>query len=332
MLRSRILVALSGLALVAAACSPGASPAGPTSAASGPAATVAATSEAKKKVTFVTALLADANWAGGNKCWEEEAAALGFEATMVAPQGETASNPDMVTLTEQAIATNPDAIEVVPLNPTAWDDVLGKAKTAGIPIVSLLFEPTSKDLRTAIVMTDNKEYGTAGADLLIEATGGTGDVGILWGGPDLANQVVAMEGFKAQLAANAPDMKVVAEAITIVGGNRSPEAMAEIARGMLVANPSITAIWTPDGGGGVAAVDAAKELDKQPGDITIIGSDHLPKVAEAIETDWMLASVAYPFCDWGKAAVQTMDKIFKGTLTETEIVIPSQIYDKENNE
>jgi hypothetical protein len=45
----------------------------------------------------------------------------------------------------------------------------------------------------------------------------------------------------------------------------------------------------------------------------------------------MYASVGYPFCAWGKAAVDTMDQIFKGTLTQTEIVIPSQIYDKDHN-
>ena len=329
---SKILVILASLALVAAACTTAASPtptSGPT--ATAPSATATATEAAKKKVTFVTALLADANWAGGNKCWNDEVTALGFEGTMVAPQGETASNADMVTLTEQAIATKPDAIEVVPLNPTAWDDVLGKVKAAGIPTVALLFEPSSKDLRTAIVLTNNTEYGTAGADLLITATGGTATIGILWGGPDLANQVAAIKGFKDQLAAKAPNMTVVAEAITIVGGNRSPEAQAEIARGMLVANPEITAIYTPDGGGAVAAVDAAKELNKQPGEIKIIGSDHLPKVADAIATDWMYASVGYPFCAWGKAAVDTMDQIFKGTLTQTEIVIPSQIYDKDHN-
>jgi ribose transport system substrate-binding protein len=326
---SKILVILASVALVAAACSSTSTPeASGTPAAS---ATVAATEAAKKKVTFVTALIADANWAGGNKCWNDEVTALGFEGTMVAPQGETASNADMVTLAEQAIANKPDAIEVVPLNPTAWDDVLGKLKAANIPTVALLFEPSSKDLRTAIVLTNNTEYGTAGADLMITATGGTGKVGILWGGPDLANQVEAIKGFKAQIAAKAPGLSVVAEEINIVGGNRSPEAQAEIARGMLVANPEINAIYTPDGGGAVAAVDAAKELNKQPGDIKIIGSDHLPKVADAIATGYMFASVGYPFCAWGKAAVDTMDQIFKGTLTQTEIVIPSQIFDKDHN-
>lgn len=328
---SKILVILASVALVAAACSSTSTPAASGTPAATATVAATATEAAKKKVTFVTALLADANWAGGNKCWNDEVTALGFEGTMVAPQGETASNADMVTLTEQAIATKPDAIEIVPLNPTAWDDVLGKVKAAGIPTVALLFEPSSKDLRTAIVLTNNTEYGTAGADLMITATGGTGKVGILWGGPDLANQVEAIKGFKAQIAAKAPGLTVVAEAINIVGGNRSPEAQAEIARGMLVANPEINAIYTPDGGGAVAAVDAAKELNKQPGDIKIIGSDHLPKVADAIATDWMFASVGYPFCAWGKAAVDTMDQIFKGTLTQTEIVIPSQIYDKDHN-
>ena len=328
---SKILVILASVALVAAACSSAATPTPPAATATVAAATATPTAAAKKKVTFVTALIADANWAGGNKCWNDEVTALGFEGTMVAPQGETASNADMVTLAEQAIANKPDAIEVVPLNPPAWDDVLGKLKAANIPTVALLFEPSSKDLRTAIVLTDNTQYGTSGADLMITATGGTGKVGILWGGPDLANQAAAIEGFKAEIAAKAPGLSVVATEINIVGGNRSPEAQAEIARGMLVAHPEITAIYTPDGGGAVAAVDAAKELNKQPGDIKIIGSDHLPKVADAIATGWMFASVGYPFCAWGKAAVDTMDQIFKGTLTQTEIVIPAQIFDKDHN-
>jgi ribose transport system substrate-binding protein len=284
-----------------------------------------------KTLTFISALLADANWAGGNACWLERAEELGYTANIVAPPNETASNSEMVALTEQAIAQNPDGIEVVPLVPAAFDDVLGRAKDADIPVVALVFDATSPDLRTALVATDNAVYGETGAQLLAEATGGTGKVGILWAGPETQNQLVANDAFKAWLAANAPGLEVVAEEIHIVGGNRSPEAMAEVARSMMLAHPEITAIYTPDGGGGVAAVDAMKELDKQPGEITIIGSDYLPKVADGIRTGYMYASVAYPFCEWGKAAVDALDQAINGTLTETEILIPPTIYNKDNN-
>lgn len=317
-------------ATAAPASAPASVAPGATAAAT-PASTVSSTSGAGKTLTFISALLADANWAGGNQCWLDRANELGYTSSIIAPAGETASNADMVALTEQAIALNPDGIEVVPLVPAAFDDVLGQAKTAGIPVVALVFDATSPDLRTALVATDNEEYGRRGAELLIEATDGTGVVGILWAGPDVQNQLVAKDAFKAELAENAPGMSVATEEIVIVGGNRSPEAMGEIARSMLVANPEITAIYTPDGGGAVAAVDAVKELDKEPGEITIIGSDYLPKVADGIRTGYMYASVAYPFCEWGKAAVDALDGAIHGTLTETDILIPPAVFNAENN-
>jgi ribose transport system substrate-binding protein len=321
-------IVAAGVALCIAAASPVSSQS-PLPSASAPPSGEA--SGSGKTLTFISALLADANWAGGNECWLARAEELGYTANIVAPQNETASNADMVALTEQAIAEGPDGIEVVPLVPAAFDDVLGRARDASIPVVALVFDATSPDLRTALVATDNAVYGQTGAELLVEATGGTGKVGILWAGPDVQNQLVAKDAFNEYLAANAPDLEVVAEAIHIVGGNRSPEAMAEVARGMLVANPEITAIYTPDGGGAVAAVDAVKELGKQPGEITIIGSDYLPKVADGIRTGYMHASVAYPFCEWGRAAVDALDQAINGTLTESEILLPPTIYNAENN-
>ena len=57
-------------------------------------------------------------------------------------------------------------------------------------------------------------------------------------------------------------------------------------------------------------------MGKQPGDITIIGADHLPKVADDLAKGWQYASIAFVGCGWGEGTVNALDAHFKGTLEE----------------
>src|SRR5688500_4792993 len=77
-------------ATAAPASEPASMAPGATAAAT-PASTVSSTSGAGKTLTFISALLADANWAGGNQCWLDRANELGYTANIVAPANETAS-------------------------------------------------------------------------------------------------------------------------------------------------------------------------------------------------------------------------------------------------
>lgn len=99
---------------------------------------------------------------------------------------------------------------------------------------------------------------------------------------------------------------------------------------MLVAHPEINVIYSPDGLGGIAGALAARDLRKQPGDIIIVGSDHLPQVKADIEAGWETASLALVSCNWGKGVLDAFEQYFNGTLTNNVIVTPAVLYNKDN--
>src|SRR6266550_2265488 len=164
----RLPAALVSIAVLVAGCGGSSTTSGGGSATAG------------KKITFVTALIADANWASVNTCFTDHAKQLGMVPTLIAPPNETASNPGMVSLTEQAITTKPDGLVVVPLVAAAFDTVLDKAKSDKIPVVSIILDTSRPDQRIALVFTDPASYGTQGADIVGDAAKGKGNIGILY--------------------------------------------------------------------------------------------------------------------------------------------------------
>ncbi|MGZ8720867.1 MAG: sugar ABC transporter substrate-binding protein [Aeromicrobium sp.] len=342
---SKSLAALAVLVLAASACSSGtaSSPpasAQPTSAPSTEASVTAApesaaptATAAAKKITFVAPLIADANWAGLNKCVVSKSAELGYDLTMVAPINETASTADMVSLTEQAIAAGTEGLIVVPLVAQSWDPVLATAKEKGIPVIAMGVDTSTPDQRNAFVGTDFLAYGAQSAELIAQAKGGKANVGILYSGPETTNQVDAIKVFRQVIADKYPDIKIIGDdTILSPGGNRDLVKTTEVARGFLVAHPEVDTIWSPDGQGGIAAAGAARDLGKQPGEITIVGADHLPQVKDDLEKGWEYASIAFvEFVGWGEGSVNALHAHFQGTLQEgaTIFVIPA-VFTKEN--
>jgi ABC-type sugar transport system substrate-binding protein len=328
------------VALAAGACSSGTASVPPTSVPSTQASVAAVapsaaptTAPAAKNITFVAPLLADANWAGLNKCVVSKSAELGYTLTMVAPINETASDSEMVSLTEQAIAGGTQALIVVPLVAAEWNTVLGTAKAKGIPVIAMGVDTSTPDQRNAFVGTDFNAYGVQSADLIAKAKGGKATVGILYSGPDTSNQVQAIKVFRATIAAKYPNIKIVGDdTILSPGGNRDLVKTTEIARGFLVAHPEVDTIWSPDGQGGIAAAGAVRQLNKQPGDITIIGADHLPQVTTDLKAGWEYASIAFVECHgWGEGSVEALDAHFKGTLKEgSTIYTTPAVFTKEN--
>jgi ABC-type sugar transport system substrate-binding protein len=312
----------SALAVLIAACS------------SGPGAQSSAGAKSKtagKKITFVTALLADANWAGLNKCFMSRSKALGFVPTLVAPPNETASNSGMVELAQQALATKPDGMIVVPLVPAQFNGVLNQAKAQKVPVIALDLDASSPDQRIAWVTTDPKQYGVQAADEVGKLAHGKGNIGILYSGPTVTNQLESIATFKTELAKKFPAMKIVDPGEIIEpGGNRNEDNATEIARGMLVAHPSINVIWSPDGLGGIVGALAAKELNKKPGQIIIVGADHLPQVAADLKSGWEQASLQSVSCAWGNALANTFAAYFNGKLKNPIVNIPPVLFDHAN--
>jgi ABC-type sugar transport system substrate-binding protein len=309
-----------------------AAPATAAPATAAPATAAPSVAAVAKKITFVAPLIADANWSGLNACVVSKSKELGYDLTMVAPINETASTADMVSLTEQAIAQGTEGLIIVPLVAASWDAVLASAKEKGIPVIAMGVDTSKPDQRNAFVGTDFQAYGAQSADLIAKAKPNA-KVGILYSGPETTNQVDAIKVFRQTIKDKYPNITVVGDdTILSPGGNRDLVKTTEVARGFMVAHPEVDTIWSPDGQGGIAAAGAARDMGKNPGDITIIGADHLPKVAEDLKNGWEYASIAFVECHgWGEGSVIALDDHFKGTLKEgSTIYATPAVFTKEN--
>ncbi len=284
------------------------------------------TAGGRKKITFVTVLLADANWSSVNSCFNDRAVDLGYLPTIIAPSSEKNDIPGMLDLIEQAIISKPDALVAVPLNPPSFNEVFAKAREAEVPVFTMTFDSEKPEDRIAFVGTDFAGVGRQGADVLAGAMGEKAVIGVLSAGADVAPHVIAIEEFKKYIGEKYPNMKVVAEDFIPIDYVKA----AEIARGMILAHPDINAFWSPDGRGGIAAANAMRDL-KRRGDFTIVGADHLPQVTADLITKDQFASVNFVSCNWGRGIVDKIDEYFKtGKVVETVNYVDNVLWTQEN--
>lgn len=286
-----------------------------------------AASSGKKRIIFVTVLLADANWAAVNACFSDQAAKYGYLASIVAPSTETNDVPHSVQLISEAIAQHPDMLVVVPLDPPAYDNVLQQAKSARVPVIAMGIDTHTPAERVAGVITDFNQFGQQGADLMAKATGGHATIGVTISAPDVANQVTAVKAFEQRIKQKYPGMKVVTEVYNTTDFTKGAATL----RNMLTAYPNINAVWSPDGRGGIDAANAARALGKKPGQITIIGSDHLPQVVTDLQAKWEYASPNFVSCNWGKYAVDAAHQYFTtGTVVPKVQLVPNIIWTQQH--
>lgn len=323
-MRKRLATCLAVTALIVSGCGGSSGDSG-----SGSANGTSEGSGGPKQVLFVTVLLADANWAQVNSCFSDAANKYGYQASIIAPSTESNDVPHSLQLIEQAIAQKPDALVVVPLDAPAYSSVLQKAKAAHIPVFALGLDAEKPDLRVAARITDFEKFGAEGADLMAKATDGKATIGVTISAPNLQNQTVATKAFKQRIQDKYPGMKVVADVYNTTDLTKG----AEVLRGMYLAHPDINAVWSPDGRGGIDAAQGARALRKKPGEITIIGSDHLPQVVADLKSGWEYASPNFVSCNWGTYTVDAIREYFQsGHVAKPLVDVPSVVWTQKKPE
>jgi simple sugar transport system substrate-binding protein len=135
-LRSKVLVALAGAAIVVGACSTG-TPTGSGATTGGGGLDGALVKRSDIKIEYVTHGQAqDGFWGVVRNGVKAGAADMGVTATYNAPGAES-DMPGMVSLIDAAIAKKPTGLGVSIPNPDALGEAIKKAVAAGIPVVSM---------------------------------------------------------------------------------------------------------------------------------------------------------------------------------------------------
>ncbi|HEV7250375.1 MAG TPA: substrate-binding domain-containing protein [Shinella sp.] len=222
---------------------------GPSGEDPAPASDVTLSDEELAKIKGMNATAAIVMHYGGND-WsraqvnglQTQFAAMGIKVLAVTDAGFKPEK--QVADIETIMAQKPSVIVSIPTDPTATAAAYKAAAEVGTKLVFMDNVPTGfvagKDY-VSIVSADNYGNGVASAHLMAKALNGEGDIGLVFHAADFFVTKQRYEAFKATIAADYPNIKIVAE--QGIGGPDFSGDADKAASAILTSNPNIKGIW-----------------------------------------------------------------------------------------
>jgi ABC-type sugar transport system substrate-binding protein len=115
-----------------------------------------------------------------------------------------------ISAVQDFITQDKDAIIVYPGDPEGIGPVVEQAEAAGIPVFTVNLSLSDEYPVTTFVGADDKEYGAKQGEMLVDAMGEEGKVGLIMGGLGTSAQILRTEGIKEVLS-EYPDIEIVEE-------------------------------------------------------------------------------------------------------------------------
>ncbi|MFI5756350.1 ABC transporter substrate-binding protein [Streptomyces sp. NPDC051569] len=230
---------------------------------------------------------------------------------------------------QDLIAKGADLLVIAPLNSDGWGPVLRTAAKRKIPIVTVdrkINATACKDY-VSFIGSDFIEQGKRAADQMIEATGGKGEVAILLGSAGNNVTTERTKGFKDQLQAKAPGLKVVFEQT----GEFAREKGQSVTEQLIQSKPGITGVYAENDEMGLGAVNALKGAGKKAGAVKIVTVDGTRNAVQGIVDGW-ISGVIESNPRFGPLAFQTLDSFTQGKEVSQDIVIQDSAYTGSNAE
>jgi ribose transport system substrate-binding protein len=222
---------------------------GPNGEAPAAASSVTLTDEELTKIKGMNATAAIVMHYGGND-WSQaqinglqtQFAAMGIKVIAVTDAGFKPEK--QVADLETIMAQKPSIIVSIPTDPVATAVAYKAAADAGVKLVFMDNVPAGftagKDY-VSVVSADNYGNGVASAHLMAKALGGKGEIGLVFHAADFFVTKQRYEAFKATIASDYPDIKIVAE--QGIGGPDFSGDADKAASAMLTSNPNLNGIW-----------------------------------------------------------------------------------------
>jgi ribose transport system substrate-binding protein len=243
---------------------------GPNGEAPSPASAVALTDAELAQIREMGATAAIVMHYGGND-WsraqinglQTQFEAMGIEVIAVTDAGFKPET--QVANLETVMAQSPDIIVSIPTDPVATASAYRAAVDAGVTMVFMDNVPAGfvagQDY-VSVVSADNYGNGVAAAHLMAQALNGEGEIGLVFHAADFFVTRQRYDGFSATIAADYPDITIVAE--QGIGGPDFTGDADRAAGAMLTSNPGldgIWAVWDVPAEGVIAAARAAGRED-----------------------------------------------------------------------
>ena len=214
-----------------------------------PASSVTLTDDELAKIKNMHATAAIVMHYGGND-WAQaqinglqtQFAAMGIKVIAVTDAGFKPEK--QVADLETIMAQKPNIIVSIPTDPVATAAAYRAVAEAGTKLVFMDNVPAGfvagKDYVSS-VSADNYGNGVASAHLMAKALGGKGQIGLIFHAADFFVTKQRYNAFKATIASDYPDIKIVAE--QGIGGPDFSGDADKAASAILTSNPNLNGIW-----------------------------------------------------------------------------------------
>jgi ABC-type sugar transport system substrate-binding protein len=229
---------------------------------------------------------------------------------------------------EDMIAQGAQVLIVAPENSDGLSPALTEAKQKHIPVLTIDRTVTGTACSDFVNFIGSNFYHQAqiAADDLSTATGGTGNVAVLMGTSGNNVTTDRTNGFVSELAAKAPNLKIVAKQTANFDQTTGQRVMEQL----LQSNPNINAVYAENDEMAFGAVQAIKAAGKTPGtDIKIVSIDGTQQAVQDVVAGSLFADVeTNP--RFGPLAFQALKDFYGSKGTSTKVVIDDHHYTKDN--
>ncbi len=252
---------------------------------------------------------------------------LNVNVPQLGAQSEADINGE-ITILENAVAGKPAAVVIAPTEFKALGAPIDEAAKS-VPVIGIDSAADSKSF-ASFLTTDNVQGGRVAADGLaagIKAKTGkiAGDVALLTYLPGAGSLDQRAKGFKEEIAAKYPDLKLVADKV----GDGTTTTALNITTDLLTANPNLVGMFASNEQSVLGAGQAVAE-NKIADKFTLVGFDADDKLLGFLDDGTIYGLVVQDPYRMGYDGIKTALAASKGETVEKNIDTGANLVTKAN--
>lgn len=282
----------------------------------------AASAAEAETIGFSVPSLASSFWVSATYGVQKAAEEAGAELIIVDAGGD-ANAVQQISQIQDLVQRGVDAIVIGATNGDSIAPVVEQALAAGIKVVGISSPPSNEGL-SAIVSADHYDMGKLQAQCMGKVLSGKGEVAMMAGPQGQTWSDRRAAGFKETLAAEFPEMKIVAE--SHLADNRN-DAL-RVAEDWGQRFPDVNGVYsaTDDMAAGVINAFEAAGIKN----VVFTASNLSPTARDLIKSGKLACTSIQKIVAQGRAALKAAVDAAKGTTVEKSIVTPALLIDASN--
>lgn len=250
---------------------------------------------------------------------QSEAKKYNYRVIFVDANRDSAKQQSQV---EDFISKKVDAIVLTPYDSQAIGSAIAEANSANIPVFTADIANASKQGKVVShVASDNVQGGEMAASLMCKAIGGSGEVAIV-DQPEVTSVQDRVKGFKAGIAKDCPNVKIVADVDSGGSRNKATSDMGDI----LQAHKNLKGVFGINDDSALGAVTAIRAAGVS--NIAVVGYDATPEARTAINNGQMYGDAIQHPDKIGALTIDAIHDSFSGKKVPAHVSVPVGTFTK----